>query len=103
MSSISFWVLIATVVALIGVGTFIAVTKARAKSRAKSRDRGRAKALAEARGHQIDSACAEHGHSYREIDNAWRCTECGNYVPRVEGEVYGPAEMGLRERRREDR
>jgi hypothetical protein len=92
MTPTSFWALIGvTVVVLIGLGTFIAVAKGRAK--------GRSDLIA----HEIATRCTRLGHAYREEVTAWRCVECGNYVPRIEGEVYGPADEGRRERRLEDR
>ena len=92
MMPTSFWALIGvTVVVLIGLGAFIAVAK------------GRAKARSDLIAHQVATRCARLGHAYRAEETAWRCVECGNHVPRVEGEVYGPADEGLRERRREVR
>ena len=47
--------------------------------------------------------CIANGHTYRIDGTAWRCAVCGNHVPRLEGELYGPSEEGRVERRREDR
>ena len=86
------WVLLAvTAAVVIGVVTFIAVSRARERAR---------RALNQ---HTVATPCASNGHSYRVYETGWRCTECGNHVSRIDGEVYGSAKDGLRERRREDR
>jgi len=51
----------------------------------------------------VGMQCATNGHAYEIFETGWRCVVCGNHVPRAEGEAYGPAKDGLRERRREDR
>lgn len=51
----------------------------------------------------IPTECASNGHTYRAHESGWRCGVCGNHVPRRDGEVYGPAEEGRTERRRESR
>jgi len=51
----------------------------------------------------IDQVCASGGHKYAVHEIGWRCVVCGNHVPRQEGELYGPAEDGRVERRREPR
>lgn len=86
------WALLgAAVVLIVGLGSYIAVANARAKSRG------------DLFLHTVAARCASSGHAYRAEETAWRCVECGNYVARVEGEVYGPADDGLRERRLEGR
>jgi len=86
------WAVLAiSVIVLIGVGTFIAVLRARDKARNAGDER------------TVATPCAANGHSYRIFETGWRCITCGNYVPRIDGEVYGPEKDGLRERRRESR
>jgi hypothetical protein len=53
--------------------------------------------------HPIDHTCALGGHAYRPFDTGYRCTRCGNFVASHEGELYGPAEQGRHDRRREPR
>ena len=53
--------------------------------------------------HPIDHTCALGGHAYRPFDTGYRCTRCGNFVTSREGELYGPAEQGRHDRRREPR
>lgn len=89
------WAVGVTAVVVIGIGTFIAIAKGRAKGRAKARSHVSA--------HDVATRCVRLGHAYRAEENAWRCVDCGNHVPRIEGEVYGPADEGLRERRLEGR
>lgn len=79
------------VAVVIGVVTFIVMRRGRAESGNKQTSRA------------VAMPCATNGHAYQIFETGWRCAVCGNHVPRVEGEVYGPAKDGLRERRREDR
>lgn len=53
--------------------------------------------------HPIDHTCAIGGHAYKSFDTGYRCTRCGNFVSSHEGELYGPAERGRHDRRREPR
>ncbi len=87
------WILfaLAAVVLVLGIGTFIVVRVVQARSRNGLDER------------TVATPCARDGHAYRAYETGWRCVECGNHVPRIDGEVYGPAEEGLRERRRESR
>ena len=52
---------------------------------------------------RVDQACASGGHKYAAHETGWRCVVCGNHVSRQEGELYGLAEDGRVERRREPR
>lgn len=86
------WTLLVVLVAMgIGFGTFMAVRGAKRKAAGALDKR------------TVATPCASNGHAYRAYDTGWRCAECGNHVPRIDGEVYGPTEEGLRERRRESR
>ena len=86
----TFWALLGfALVLVIGIG--IAARKSRAKAAGAAYDR------------TVPTECAANGHDYRIHDTGWRCTACGNFVSRREGELYGPAEEGRVERRREDR
>jgi hypothetical protein len=92
ISSTVIWALALVVVVLaIGVGTLVSVMKAREKARQERNKR------------EVATPCMANGHSYRIYQTGWRCDICGNYVSRVDGEVYGPEKDGLRERRREPR
>ena len=94
MSLTIFWAPMAVPVAVlivIGIGTLIAVANARG---------GAGCALIQ---RTVAARCARLGHAYRVDETSCRCVECGNYVSRIDGEVYGPAIEGRRERRREDR
>lgn len=51
----------------------------------------------------IHQDCAGGGHTYRIHETGWRCATCGNHISRVEGELYGRAEDGRIDRRREPR
>lgn len=51
----------------------------------------------------INQECAGGGHTYRIHETGWRCAVCGNHVSREEGELYGLAEDGRVDRRREPR
>lgn len=84
----TFWALLAVAVL---VGIFVAVRKARDRPSSALYDR------------TVPEPCAANGHTYRAYDTGWRCATCSNHVPRREGELYGPAEEGRIERRREDR
>ncbi len=84
------WISVALAASVLGIGTFIAVRNAKNK-RWGAEER------------TVATPCASNGHAYRAYETGWRCVECGNHVPRIDGEVYGPAEDGLRERRRESR
>jgi hypothetical protein len=79
------------VVLAAGIGTIVSVLKARERARSELNKR------------TVATPCAASGHSYRIHETGWRCITCGNYVSRVDGEVYGPEKDGLRERRREPR
>jgi hypothetical protein len=79
------------VVLAAGIGTIVSVLKSREAARRELNKR------------TVATPCAASGHSYRIHETGWRCIECGNYVSRVDGEVYGPEKDGLRERRREPR
>lgn len=85
-------VLAVTVVVVAGIAIIrsVAARKARAALGAKV-------------AHPIDQRCAGGGHTYRVHETGWRCAVCGNHVPRQEGELYGPAEDGRVDRRREPR
>ena len=86
------WTFLALAAAvLLGIGVFFAVRSAKNKGRVAEEKR------------TVATPCASNGHAYRAHETGWRCIECGNHVPRIDGEVYGPAEDGLRERRRESR
>jgi ribosomal protein S26 len=52
---------------------------------------------------RVDQGCIAGGHKYAAHETGWRCLTCGNHVPRQEGELYGPAEDGRVDRRREPR
>ena len=80
-----------TVVIAIAIGTFISVAKARARARKAQNVR------------TVATPCVANGHTYLIYETGWRCSTCGNYVSRVDGEVYGLEKDGLRERRREER
>jgi uncharacterized membrane protein YraQ (UPF0718 family) len=79
------------VVVAIVIGTIVSVMNARARARRELAKR------------PVATPCVANGHTYRIFETGWRCDICGNYVSRVDGEVYGPAVDGLRERRREPR
>ncbi|HEY8882747.1 MAG TPA: hypothetical protein VIM47_05050 [Dermatophilaceae bacterium] len=83
-------VLAVVVVAGIAIIRSAAARKARAALNAKKVRR-------------VDQECASGGHKYAAHETGWRCLVCGNHVPRQEGELYGPAEDGRIDRRREPR
>jgi hypothetical protein len=91
------WALLAVTVAA-GIATFVAIAKARAKALRALNER----ALNE-RVRHIDQSCAAGGHNYQAYDTGYRCATCGNHVSSHEGELYGRAEDGRHERRREPR
>jgi len=92
MSSTVIWALaLVVVVVAIGIGTIVSVVRARAMARRALNTR------------TVATPCIANGHSYRIFETGWRCDICGNYVSRIDGEVYGPEKDGLRERRREPR
>jgi hypothetical protein len=86
------WALLAVTVAA-GIATFVAIAKARAKALRALNERVR----------HIDQSCAAGGHNYQAYDTGYRCATCGNHVSSHEGELYGRAEDGRHERRREPR
>ena len=65
--------------------------------------KARAAALGAKAARRVDQACVSGGHKYAAHETGWRCVVCGNHVPRQEGELYGPAEDGRVDRRREPR
>ena len=81
--------LVVTVAVVIGVGIFIAARKRKDKGAQYDRS--------------SPQRCVAGGHTYRIHDTGWRCAECGNHVPRRDGELYGPAEDGRVDRRRHTR
>lgn len=84
-------VLAVTAILAIGVAIAIASRKPRAATLGAQEVR------------RVDQACAGGGHAYRVHETGWRCATCGNHVSRREGELYGLAEDGRVERRREPR
>lgn len=86
-------VLAVTVVVVAGIAIIRSVAARKA----------RAEALRAKKTHRIDQECASGGHRYAVHETGWRCLTCGNHVPRQEGELYGPAEDGRVDRRREPR
>jgi hypothetical protein len=90
VTATSWAVLAVAVVAVIGIAIFVAA-------------RGRGKAPSPAYDRTAPKPCIANGHTYRIDGTAWRCATCGNHVPRLEGELYGPAGEGRVDRRREDR
>lgn len=52
---------------------------------------------------RVHQECVAGGHSYQALDTGYRCATCGNHVSSREGELYGLAADGRRERRREHR
>jgi hypothetical protein len=90
VTATSWAVLVVAAVALLGIG-LISARMARGKAPSAGYDRTAPK------------PCIANGHTYRIDGTAWRCATCGNHVPRQEGEIYGPADEGRVDRRREDR
>ncbi len=107
MNSTILWASLAVIIAIaIGIGTFMAIGSTRAHdnpSPPKTDDPANAPGTPYRPGHEIDHICAIEGHTYQTFHTGWRCGRCGNYIARREGELYGPAEEGLLERRREPR
>ncbi|HZW44193.1 MAG TPA: hypothetical protein VFF32_07370 [Dermatophilaceae bacterium] len=90
------WALLtATAVMAIAIAIAFAITTASRKARAA--------ALAAKPVRPIDQECAGVGHTYLVHETGWRCAVCGNHVSRQEGELYGLAEDGRIDRRREPR
>ncbi|MHB8186447.1 MAG: hypothetical protein ACYDDU_10240 [Dermatophilaceae bacterium] len=97
MTPAIFWALLAVAIIIaIAIAIAIAASKARAS-------KARAKARSAQKVHRIDQDCASNGHAYVIEGTGWRCATCGNHVSRKEGELYGLAEDGRIERRREPR
>jgi len=86
-------VLAVTVVVVAGIAIIRSVAARKA----------RAAALAAQAVRRVDQECISGGHKYAAHETGWRCITCGNHVPRQEGELYGPAEDGRVDRRREPR
>ena len=97
MSPTIMWSVLAAV-AVLAISLAVAAAKARYKARYKARAAARAREA-----HPVEPECARSGHLYRSYGTGLHCLRCGNYAARIEGEVYGPAEGGLVERRREPR
>ena len=95
MSPTIMWSVLAAV-AVLAISLAVAAAKARYKARYK------APAPAQ-EAHPVEPGCARSGHLYRSYGTGLHCLRCGNYAARIEGEVYGPAEGGQVERRREPR
>jgi hypothetical protein len=88
------WTFLAVTVA-VGIATLIAVGKARARARARRTLKEPVR--------RIHPTCAASGHNYQIYDTGYRCATCGNHVSSREGELYGRAEDGRHDRRREPR
>ena len=86
------WTLVVATV-VVGIAMVTAIGKARAKA---------SRALNEPL-RRIHPACAAGGHNYHAFNTGYRCATCGNHVSSQEGELYGRAEDGRQERRREPR
>ena len=80
------------VVVVVGIAIFRSVAARNARA-----------ALGAKEARHVDQACVSGGHKYASHETGWRCVICGNHVPRQEGELYGPAEEGRIDRRREPR
>jgi hypothetical protein len=98
MSPMVFWALLAVIVAAVGIGVGIGVSKFIAAG--KSHDPF---AAPDAPLHNVAKPCRDNGHAYAAFDTGWRCSRCGNHVSGREGELYGLAEDGRHERRRQAR
>jgi hypothetical protein len=107
MTAAIFWALLVVVVAVgIGIVAFIAGGKnqaSRGTSPVRIEEPIAAPRAPNAPVHPIDHTCALGGHAYKSFDTGYRCTRCGNFVTSREGELYGPAEQGRHDRRREAR
>jgi hypothetical protein len=100
------WALIVVVVAVgIGIVAFVAGGQQAHRGARPLKTEGATAALQtpNAPVHPIDHTCAIGGHAYKSFDTGYRCTRCGNFVSSHEGELYGPAEQGGHDRRREPR
>jgi hypothetical protein len=86
------WALLAATVAILIAAT-IPVGRARAAARRAAREPAR----------PVHEECAKYGHRYQTYGTGYRCATCGNHVSSEEGELYGRAEDGRRERRRQPR
>lgn len=86
-------------VAVLAFSVVVAVVLIRSVAASKAR----AAALAAKVVRRVDQGCSSGGHKYAVHETGWRCLVCGNHVPRKEGELYGPAEDGRIDRRREPR
>lgn len=85
------------------VGALLVVVFAGIAIRTVVARKARAEALRAKPTRRIDQECAAGGHRYAVHETGWRCVVCGNHVSREEGELYGLAEDGRVERRREPR
>lgn len=88
------WTLLA-VILIAALGTVIFRAAGKARDKAAKAESGYDRT--------IDVACSSKGHVYKIHETGWRCATCGNFVARREGELYGPADEGRVERRREGR
>lgn len=84
------------VTVVIGIGVGILMLVAARKARAEA-------LLKKEPVREIDPACATSGHAYSAHETGYRCRRCGNHVSSREGELYGLAQDGRQERRREPR
>jgi sugar (pentulose or hexulose) kinase len=84
------FLVIAAVVVVIALATSVVLRRVRAKASPKQV-------------YRIHQTCSSAGHAYVAFNAGWRCATCGNHVSRMEGELYGPAEDGRVERRRDPR
>ena len=111
MTPATFWALLAVVVAVgIGIVAFIASGKNQANRGTSPLRIEEPNAALRAPNapvhpidHPIDHTYALGGHAYKSFDTGYRCTRCGNFVTSREGELYGPAEQGRHDRRRDPR
>lgn len=85
------WTLIA-VIAVVGLAGLLVLRNARARNPAP-----------EERLRPVHQECVAGGHNYLVHGGGYRCVTCGNHVSSSEGELYGLAEDGRQERRRETR
>lgn len=83
------------VIAIVGAGIAIVMTVATRNTRAA--------VLVAEEARSIHQECAATGHTYTIYETGFRCVTCGNHVSRREGELYGLAEEGRVERRRDPR
>lgn len=94
------WPVLAAI-AVLAIAIAIAVAAATAAAKARAKARTAAAGVREV--HPVDLECAGRGHVYRFHGTGLRCLRCGNHVSRIEGELYGRAEDGRIDRRREPR